>query len=67
MHERNDTRNEDDFLLLSEIAQITRAPVSTVRFWVASKKLPSIRPGRRRLVRRSDLERFLAPVTGGKR
>jgi excisionase family DNA binding protein len=53
-----------EFLLLEEVAAEMRAPVSTVRYWIASGRLASIRPGRRRLVRRSDLERFLADVPG---
>jgi excisionase family DNA binding protein len=49
------------YLLLSEIAEETRTPLSTVRHWIATGKLPSVRPGRRRLVRRADLDAFLAP------
>jgi excisionase family DNA binding protein len=53
-----------EFLFLEEVASEIRTPLSTVRYWVMIGKLPSIRPGRRRLVRRSDLERFLA-ASGG--
>jgi excisionase family DNA binding protein len=58
------------FLLLEEVAEETRTALSTVRHWIATGKLPSTRPGRRRLVRRADLERFLAhsaaaPRVGG--
>jgi excisionase family DNA binding protein len=49
-----------DLLLIEEVAQACRAPVGTVRHWIRTERLPSIRPGRRRLVRRSDLEQFLA-------
>lgn len=49
------------YMLLSEIAEETRTPLSTVRHWIATGKLPSVRPGRRRLVRRVDLDAFLAP------
>lgn len=38
--------------------------MGTVRHWVTTGKLPSIRPGRRRLVRLSDLERFLSEAKG---
>jgi excisionase family DNA binding protein len=48
-----------DLLLLEEVAQLTRAPLSCVRFWVRTGKLASLRPGRRVLVRRSVLEQFL--------
>jgi excisionase family DNA binding protein len=49
-----------EFLLLDEVARECRAPLSSVRYWVATGLLHSIRPGRRRLVSREDLERFLA-------
>jgi excisionase family DNA binding protein len=48
-----------DLLLVGEVAAVCRTSVSTVRFWIQAGKLPSLRPGRRRLVRRADLERFL--------
>ncbi len=49
------------YLLLAEIAEETRTPISTVRHWIAQGKLPSVRPGRRRLVKRADLDAFMAP------
>jgi excisionase family DNA binding protein len=48
-----------EYLLVSEIAETCRVPLGTVRHWIRTGRLPSIRPGRRRLVRRTDLERFL--------
>jgi excisionase family DNA binding protein len=48
------------FLLLTECAAHARVPVSTIRHWIAIGKLPSVRPGRRRMVRRDDLDAFLA-------
>ena len=48
-----------EYLLLEEIAAIARAPLETVRGWIRSGRLPSVKPGRRRLVRRADLEHFL--------
>lgn len=47
------------FLLLSEVAEYTRAPISSVRHWIATGRLASARVGRRRLVRLSDLEAFI--------
>lgn len=46
-------------LLLEEVAREARVSLSTVRFWIGAGKLRSVRPGRRRLVRRSDFEAFL--------
>jgi len=51
-------------LLVEEVAAICRVPVSTVRYWLFVGKLPSVRPGRRRLVREDELERFLARGAG---
>jgi excisionase family DNA binding protein len=48
------------FLLLTECAAHARVPVSTIRHWIAIGKFASVRPGRRRLVRRDDFEAFLA-------
>ncbi len=60
-----------ELLLVDEVAARCRTSVSTVRFWIQTGKLRSVRPGRRRLVRRGDLERFLegapsAPPASGK-
>jgi excisionase family DNA binding protein len=55
----------NQFLFLEEVAAETRATLSTVRHWIAVGKLPSVRPGRRRLVRRIDLERFLEASSAG--
>jgi excisionase family DNA binding protein len=54
--------NVGDLLILEEVAELTRANIETVRFWIKEGKLRSLRPGRRRLVRRLDLESFLADV-----
>jgi excisionase family DNA binding protein len=59
----------DQLLLIAEVANELRTSISTVRHWISKGRLRSIRPGRLRLVRRSDLERFLSsdaqmPVTG---
>lgn len=59
VHCRRVNVDDDELLLLEEVARRCRAPLSSVRHWVRVGKLSSIRPGRRRLVRRSALERFL--------
>ncbi|MBN1607834.1 MAG: helix-turn-helix domain-containing protein [Polyangiaceae bacterium] len=51
---------DEEFLLLPEVARRCRASLDSVRLWIRSGRLPSCRPGRRRLVRSIDLERFLA-------
>lgn len=48
------------YLLVEEVAEETRSPVSTVRHWIATGRLASVRPGRRRLVHRADLAAFIA-------
>jgi excisionase family DNA binding protein len=56
-----------EYLLLPEVAEACRAPLSSVRYWIAKGKLPSIRPGRRRLVHRQALERFLEDARAGEK
>lgn len=51
--------NPGDLLLIEEVAAIARVSPETVRFWIKRKQLPSLRPGRRRLIRREVLEAFL--------
>lgn len=46
------------FIKLPEIAVYFGVPVSTVRSWCARGLLPSIKPGRHRLVRLQDFEEF---------
>lgn len=48
------------YLLIPEAATVARVSVHTVRTWIRTGKLRSSRPGRRRLILRSDLEHFLA-------
>lgn len=54
--------NRNDWLVLEEVATIARVSIETVRFWLRrpNRRLPSVRPGKRRLVRRSDLDAFLS-------
>lgn len=46
-------------LTLEEAADLARAPIGSVRHWIATGRLASVRPGRRRLVRRTDLATLL--------
>ncbi|HEY0465000.1 MAG TPA: hypothetical protein VGC79_12360 [Polyangiaceae bacterium] len=48
---------------LSEVAGFTRAPLSTVRYWVATKRLRSLKFGRRRMVLAADLAAFVSGAT----
>jgi hypothetical protein len=50
----------DRFMLLSEVATEARVSISSVRHWLRTGRLRSVRPARRRLVRLQDFERFLA-------
>jgi len=52
--------NRGDLLLVEEVAEIARVSVETVRYWLKQAKIESIRPGRRRMIRREHLETFLA-------
>lgn len=46
-------------LTLEEAASAARTSASTVRHWLAIGRLASVKPGRRRLIRRADLARLL--------
>lgn len=46
-------------MLLTEVADAARAPITSVRGWIANETLPSSRRGKRRLVRKKDLAMFL--------
>lgn len=48
-----------DVYHLPDVARICLASLSTVRHWIAIGRLKSIKPGRRRLVLRADLAKFL--------
>jgi excisionase family DNA binding protein len=48
-----------DYLLLPEVAELTRASLSTVRHWLREGRLPSVKPGRYRLVPRAAVVRML--------
>jgi excisionase family DNA binding protein len=47
------------YMLIDEVAREARVSLSSVRHWLRTSKLKSVRPGRRRLVERSEFERFL--------
>jgi excisionase family DNA binding protein len=46
-------------LLIDEAAVIARVSPATIRYWIATKRLKSVRPGRRRMIREDDLLAFL--------
>lgn len=51
-----------DYLRADEIARLSGVSVRTVRRWIASKTLPSVKVGGVRLVARETLEKTLAPA-----
>jgi excisionase family DNA binding protein len=53
-------KDAHELLLISEVAAACRVSVATVRYWIQRGRLPSVRPGRRRMVRREDLAALLA-------
>lgn len=44
-----------DLMTLEEVADFCRTSVHTVKYWIHMRKLKSIKLGKRRLVRRSEL------------
>lgn len=51
-----------EMLLLEEVAARCRTSISTVRHWISTGRLASTRPGRRRLVKRDDVDRLLLTI-----
>jgi excisionase family DNA binding protein len=51
---------DDPFFTVPEVMAATRASYGTVMYWLQTAKLHGVKPGRRVLVRKSELERFLA-------
>lgn len=51
--------NEHQYLTIDEVARIARTSPSTIRHWIRIGRLPSTRPGRRRLIPAAALERLL--------
>jgi len=54
-----------DLLKLIDVSRIAGVSVSSVRHWIKTGRLASIRPGRRRLVLRTEFERFFLAQSGG--
>jgi len=54
------------FVLVAEVAREARVSVSSVRHWLRTGRLVSIRPGRRRLVPREEFERFVEGLASSK-
>ena len=50
------------YLRAAEIARLLGISERTVRRWIASGELPSVKVGGSRLVARADLERTLSPA-----
>jgi excisionase family DNA binding protein len=57
--------DEPDLLIIEDVATLTRVTPETVRRWCRAGRLPSVRIGLRRLVRRSDLESLWEPTPDG--
>lgn len=49
-----------EYVNVEEGAALAHVSVSTFRYWIYCGRLESVRPGRRRMVRREVLQRFLA-------
>ncbi|MFN7697190.1 MAG: helix-turn-helix domain-containing protein [Deltaproteobacteria bacterium] len=54
-----ETRGRLPLLTLTEAAHAARTSPSTIPYWIAIGRLPGVKPGRRRLICRTDLARLL--------
>jgi excisionase family DNA binding protein len=59
------TVQDPQLLLIPEVARLARVSIATVRYWIASGKLPSLKPGRRVMVRMAALQKLLADAERG--
>lgn len=48
-----------ELLTIVEAAKECRTAVSTFHLWIRQGRIPSLKLGRKRLVRREDLDRFI--------
>ncbi len=55
-------KETSELLLLEEVAQEMRTTVWAVRAWIKAGKLPALRPGKRLLVRRTDVTKMMGAV-----
>jgi excisionase family DNA binding protein len=58
-HAPTPVRSLPALLTVDEAATVARTSASTIRFWIATNRLASLKPGRRRLIRRQDLAALL--------
>ena len=56
---------DSEYLYVSEVADMCRAPIQSVRQWIREGRLPATRPGRRVLIRRVDVEALLRSAAVG--
>jgi excisionase family DNA binding protein len=56
------TTESADLLLVEEVAREMRTTVWAVRYWIRTGKLHALRPGKRLLVRRSDMHEMLSAM-----
>lgn len=54
---------DEDFLTVTDVAELLQLNPQTVRNWLDGGKLPAVRAGRRVRVRRTDLEAFIGVPT----
>jgi excisionase family DNA binding protein len=62
-----ETLNDTEFLTTGEVAKKLRVSVRCVAIWTREGRLPAWRAGHRWLIKREDLEQFVAPPKAGKR
>jgi len=56
---------DQQLLLIPEVAEYARTSIATVRHWIATGKLSSLKPGRRVMVRLGTLQKFLSDAERG--
>jgi excisionase family DNA binding protein len=62
-HNHNDSLGDRPYLTISEAAKLTTLAASTIRLYIRRGKLKAEGVGRRRIIGRVELERFMAAET----
>jgi excisionase family DNA binding protein len=56
---KNRKRITRDYLSIKEVVDVSRLAVPTIRLFIRKRKLPALKVGRRVLIKRADLEKYL--------
>jgi len=50
---------KSEYLTLELASELTSTPIKTIRHWIECNRLPACKPGKRVLIKKSDLQKLL--------